>query len=200
MNFQWAEWGKMKVRIKFVFLLISAALCLCVVSLLYVAFDWPSFPELDSTLAAWVQAVGSVAAIFIAIAIAHRDSSLRREAELDARNGALVRALAVVSDAEERVKAAFDAAHKFRANSKLISSVTPHLEQCRQYLTEALSVHGLDSDIYTELFLARKSVEEVALVLPGIGHAETVNTESALLESLQRVNENLTQMQRVQGQ
>lgn len=146
--------------------------------------------------ASWVQAVGSVAAIFTAVAIAHRDSSLRQKAELNARNGALVRALAVTSDAVDRVKSAFEAANNFGSNPNLVSTVTSHLEQCMRYLTEALSVQGLDSDIYAELFLARKSVEDAALLLPGIGHIETSPSESELMKKLKHAHQKLAEMQR----
>lgn len=152
--------------------------------------------ELSSNeIAAWVQAVGSVAAIFTAIVVAHRDSSLRQKSELNSRKGGLVRALAVTSDAIERVESAFDAANNFGTNSNLVAQVTSHLEQCLRYLTEALSVQGLDSDIYAELFSARKAVEDASLLLPGIGHIDTAPSEAELVSKLTLAYQKLMEMQ-----
>lgn len=152
--------------------------------------------ELSSNeIAAWVQAVGSVAAIFTAIVVAHRDSSLRQKSELNSRKGGLVRALAVTSDAIERVESAFDAANNFGTNSNLVAKVTSHLEQCLRYLTEALSVQGLDSDIYAELFSARKAVEDASLLLPGIGHIDTAPSEAELVSKLTLAYQKLMEMQ-----
>jgi hypothetical protein len=152
--------------------------------------------ENHAGLSSWVQAVGSVLAIFTAVWIAHRDTALRRKSQSYARNGTLIRAQTVTGDAVERVESALEAANKYGANDGLLSSVLPHLEQCRQYLTEALAVHGLDSDIYAELFKARKSLEDVILLLPGIGRIDTKSTETTVLESMRAVNVKLLELQK----
>lgn len=145
-------------------------------------------------LASWVQAVGAVVAIFTAVFISHRDTTFRRKAERDARCGALIRAQAVTAEAEERVESAFRAVQEHGVNQSLLASLGPHLEQCRQYLTDALSVHGLDSDIYAELFKARKAVEEVLLMLPGLGMAEVQTSATALLNSIREIKVKLSQL------
>ncbi|NVZ45097.1 hypothetical protein HX780_06575 [Pseudomonas tolaasii] len=147
-------------------------------------------------LASWVQAIGSIAAILIAVTIAHRDSVLRRREKSESRNAALVRAFTVVDDAAGRVREAFDAAKKFGINPKLLSALTSDLDQSRHYLNDAISIEGLDSDLYTQLFMARKAVEDVIYLLPGIGSVETESVEAELKNSIMCVAEALTSMRK----
>jgi hypothetical protein len=117
-------------------------------------------------LASWVQAVGSIAAILAAIWIASRDSRMRRNAEVESRKNAVVRAEAVVKEAALRVRLAIDVNKDITLPQKDL--VSTGLSQSLQHLTEVSLSDGVDSVIHTQLFLTRVAVEDVALFVSAI--------------------------------
>ncbi|KAI2693248.1 hypothetical protein [Pseudomonas sp. TNT3] len=131
-------------------------------------------------LASWVQAVGSIAAILAAIWIASRDSRLRRRAEIEVKSHSIVRAKTVVGDAGRRVYSAIETVKKFIVTPDLMGSISADLNQTQQHLKEAMSSPGVDSEIYTLIFLARTAVEEVAQVMQMI--EKKMDLEKRLVE------------------
>ncbi|MBF8660822.1 hypothetical protein [Pseudomonas putida] len=117
--------------------------------------------EAHPGLASWVQAVGSIAAILAAIWIASRDSRMKRNAERESRKNARVRAEAVVKEAALRVFAAIDILEEIIPNSQ-VSMLSAGLSQSMQHLSEVSASEGVESEIYTQLFLTRIAVEDVA--------------------------------------
>jgi hypothetical protein len=116
-------------------------------------------------LASWVQAVGSILAILAAIWIANRDSRFRRNADKEARLGALVRAITAVADAKARVVAGFEGVIKTGASRNFVDAIKSDLEKSEQHLKEAMSIEGVDSKIYVQLYEARTAIEEATQVI-----------------------------------
>lgn len=116
-------------------------------------------------MAAWVQAVGSVAAILAAIWIANRDSRFRRNIEKEARKGALVRATTAVRDAEARVVAGFEGAARLGVSQNFLNAVKDDFKNSETHLKEAMSIQGVDSSIYVQLYEARTAIEEAGQML-----------------------------------
>jgi len=114
-----------------------------------------------SEVAAWVQAVGSVAAIFAAVWIARRDSRIRAGAEKKAKKDAAERSLAVAKDARTRVRAAISGAKTLVVTDKFVETITQDLEQSQQHMKDVLSIQGVDSAIFNQIFLINLSVERV---------------------------------------
>ncbi|WP_454839661.1 hypothetical protein [Pseudomonas hormoni] len=116
-------------------------------------------------LASWVQAVGSISAILAAIWIANRDSRFRRNADREARLGALVRAITAVADAKSRVVAGFEGVMKIGSSRNFVDTIKSDLEKSEQHLKEAMAIQGVDSKIYIHLYEARTAVEEATQIL-----------------------------------
>jgi hypothetical protein len=116
-------------------------------------------------LASWVQAVGSIMAILAAIWIANRDSRFRRNADIEARRGALVRAITAVEDAESRVVSGFEGVTKIGASRNLVDAIKADLAKSEVHLKEAMSIQGVDSEIYIQLYEARTAVEAASQIL-----------------------------------
>ncbi|NWA81654.1 hypothetical protein [Pseudomonas sp. D2002] len=138
--------------------------------------------EHNSGLASWVQAIGSIAAILAAIFIANRDSRLRRKAESELRQGAIDRVVIVISDAEKRVLAAIHSLEKWGVRRNAMSLIAIDLDQSQQHLKETLSIQGVDSAIYTQIFVARAGVETAAQtfkVLAGLSDSDQLNVDTA---------------------
>lgn len=75
----------MKIRVKMVLWLVFAMVCICSVSISNLIFDWPKLPVLDSTSAAWVQAIGSILAIGIAIWVPYSQRELEVKKQVIAK-------------------------------------------------------------------------------------------------------------------
>ncbi|WLH10799.1 hypothetical protein PSH58_18150 [Pseudomonas hefeiensis] len=136
-------------------------------------------------LASWVQAFGSIAAILAAIWIASRDSRMRRNAEAEIRENAVVRAEAVVSEAALRVRLAIDVHKGITPNQ--MDLISTGLSQSLQHLTEVISSDGVNSAIHTQLFLTRVAVEDVALFVRAIS-SEKNWSENTRLSVEKRLN------------
>ena len=151
-------------------------------------------------LASWVQAVGSIAAILAAIWIASRDSRLMRKAEAERKKNAIVRAEAAVREASVKVDVAIGML-KESLTSTQIKILCTGLSQSQQHLTETISSEGVESKIYTQLFLARVALEDIVLFVSSV--TSTVgwnkNTHIAAQKRLQQIEAvlaELTAMQR----
>lgn len=116
-------------------------------------------------LASWVQAVGSIVAILAAIWIANRDSRFRRHADIEARYGALVRAITAVEDAKSRAVSGFEGVSKVGASRNLVDAIKADLAKSEEHLKEALSIKGVDSEIYIQLYEARTAVDAASQIL-----------------------------------
>lgn len=91
----------------------SLLLILVLIGCLFCAY---AFPESQYGLASWAQAIGSIAAIFAAIWLAHRDTRLKRE---DDRTVALLAAIEMSQSATElklRIQAMLELIKFVRAN------------------------------------------------------------------------------------
>ena len=113
-------------------------------------------------LSSWVQAFGSIAAILVAIFIAGRDSRLRRKAENEARRGAVDLAMIAVNDAGMRLAGALHTIEGIGVRRDVMGLIASDLAQSQQHLKEVLSIQGVDSAIYSQIFKARVSVETAA--------------------------------------
>ncbi|QBX41398.1 hypothetical protein E4T63_12695 [Pseudomonas fluorescens] len=133
-------------------------------------------------LASWVQAVGSIAAIMAAIWIASRDSRMRRIAEAESEKNAVIRAEAVVKEAALRVRLAIDVHEGLTPPQK--EMISTGLNQSLQHLTEVISSNGVKSVVYTQLFLTRVAVEDVALLVSAITPEDSWSEYS--LQSVQK--------------
>jgi hypothetical protein len=140
-------------------------------------------------LASWVQAVGSIAAILAAVWIASSDSRLRRKAETAAKREAAVRAIAVVGEAGLRVNAAIESMKNLNVHREMMNTIAASLSQSQQHLKEVILSQGVDSMIYTQLFLTRIAVEDAAHLLHAI--AREVDYEE---EALHPVEDRLNQI------
>lgn len=140
-------------------------------------------------LASWVQAVGSIAAILAAVWIASSDSRLRRKAETAAKKDAVVRAIAVVGEASLRVNAAIEGLKNLNVQREMMNTIAASLSQSQQHLKEVILSQGVDSMIYTQIFLTRIAVEDAAHLLHAI--ARQVDCEE---EYLHPVEERLNQI------
>lgn len=114
-----------------------------------------------SDVAAWVQAVGSVAAICSAIWIARRDSRLRTESEIKSKKDAAERSIVVAEDARQRVQAAINGAKKLGVTTGFVDTISADLELSQQHIKDVLSIQGMDSSVFTQLFVIRISVERI---------------------------------------
>ncbi|QJI38262.1 hypothetical protein [Pseudomonas sp. ADAK13] len=110
-------------------------------------------------LASWVQAAGSIAAIFVAILIASRDSRIRRRDGFEMRRGALVRAIAVLNDSTERVRSVHELFESSKTDAELVAAMSGDLVLCQQNIKQVLASQNFDADIYTQVFLAGTGVE-----------------------------------------
>ncbi|MGY2162190.1 hypothetical protein HX799_07420 [Pseudomonas tolaasii] len=122
-------------------------------------------------LASWVQAVGSIAAILFAVFVAGRDSRLRRRSEAEAKTQALARAYTSVDDAFRRAASAFATADEMSLDRATMASINNDLNRAQQHLKEVISSPGVDSKIYSELFVVRTSVEDLAHALNAFSQA-----------------------------
>jgi len=113
-------------------------------------------------LSSWVQAFGSIAAILVAVFIAGRDARLRRKAENDSRRAAIDRAIIAVNDAGMRVAGALNTIDGVGVRRDVMGLIASDLAQSEQHLKEVLSIQGVDSAIYSQIFKARVSVETAA--------------------------------------
>ncbi len=143
-------------------------------------------------LASWVQAVGSIAAILAAIWIASRDSRLARKAEAESKKNAVIRAEAAVREASVKVEVAIDMLKESLTTSQ-ISVISTGLSQSQQHLTETISSEGVDSQLYTQLFLARVSVEDIVLFVSMATSTVrwTKNTQLAAQKRLRQIEASL---------
>jgi phage-related tail fiber protein len=147
-------------------------------------------------LASWVQAFGSIAAIFLAVFIASRDSRLRRKAEAAARLGAIDRAMIAINDAGMRVSTALLTLARKGVHRELMEMIATDLSQSQQHLKEALSIQGVDAAIYSQIFMARTAVESAGhtfRVLAGISDSDeyTLQTAKKALEEIMTAYDNL---------
>lgn len=143
-------------------------------------------------LASWVQAVGSILAIFAAIWIANRDSRLRRNSEIQTRLGAIVRALTTVKDAKFRIESGFQGLAEIGASPELVDAIKADFAQSEGHLKEAMSIQGVDSEIYINLYQARTAVEAASHILYIVSieqhEGETILVRlAAVLESLEKM-------------
>ncbi|KAB0489669.1 hypothetical protein [Pseudomonas vancouverensis] len=148
-------------------------------------------------LASWVQAVGSILAILAAIWIANRDSRFRRNADREARLGALVRAITAVTDAKKRVVAGFEGMKEIGPSRELVAAIKSDLQKSEEHLKEAMSIHGVDSEIYVHLYDARIAVESSAQMLYLVSSGGT--TGEITLAGLDAALDSLKKMQIAKG-
>lgn len=121
--------------------------------------NWVGMSKSD--VAAWVQAVGSISAICSAIWIARRDSRLRAESEIKNKIDAAERSIVVAEDARKRVLAAINGARKLGVTAEFVDAISADLELSQQHIKDVLSIQGMDSSIFTQLFVIRISVERL---------------------------------------
>ena len=138
---------------------------------------------LPSDVSAWVQAIGSIAAILAAIYIASHDARLRRNAELEAKKNAIWRAHRAVADALRRAGSACEAASRFELDATLWEFISNDLNLAQQHLKEVISSPGVDSKLFDELFETRTSVEDIANALGIISRS---NDERPMLVDIAR--------------
>ncbi|MBT2374598.1 hypothetical protein [Pseudomonas fluorescens] len=142
-----------------------------------VIFGWI---ESHPGLASWIQAVGSIAAIFAAILIAGRDSRIRRRSDSEARSGAIERAIIVVNDSAMRLSGAIHTVENLGIRRPVLALISSDLAQSQRHLKEILSIQGVDSVIYTQIFVVRTAIETAVHtfdVLGGLKNEEEFDLE-----------------------
>lgn len=144
--------------------LLSVSNVVLGLSILFVASLVIARVDLDSSAwASWVQAIGSIVAILAAVWISNRDSRERRKSEAEARRYALERAVAAAEDAGRRVSSSLLTFKKFNSFQFPSKAVGIDLEQALGHLKEVQLSPGIDSKMFTQLFIARTAIEDISL-------------------------------------
>lgn len=73
--------------------------------------------------------------------------------------------MTAVADGKSRVENGFDGVISNGASPYLVDAIKSDLKKSEEHLKEAMSIHGVDSEIYIHLYEARTAIEEAALCL-----------------------------------
>ncbi|MBJ2241980.1 hypothetical protein [Pseudomonas sp. MF6768] len=143
--------------------------------------------ESHPSLASWVQAVGSIAAILVAIWISSSDSRFRKRSEKYARRDAIVRCKWVLSNSGDIVEKIAKSLSDSRPSHRLIKIDIARLERLHGEIRELTFGPGMDSDIFGVVLGARLGVDRLSHKMQ-----EILDLEDGVLFSLESLKDHFS--------
>lgn len=134
-------------------------------------------------LASWVQAIGSIVAILIAVWISNTDSRIRKAAEKHARRSAIIRCQWVLANSGDVVERITKSLVSAELTESIAMANIARLDTLHNEIRELVYGPGIDSDIFGVVLNARLGVDRLRYQLQEwLGASEKFSYEAKSLK------------------